>query len=249
MMGEKMANPPLVEAVCEFKFAPSSNWDWTIPGRLYDKISDEFSVRGQVEGIQIVLKPMGKGEQPTPSQLGVALIRMQRPNKSALVQVGPNLLAVNHLRPYPDWTTFRALVTRMFDQYIEVAGFAAINRAGLRYINQIPLGAPKTDLSSIVSTDPGLCGPLDRPLAGFYQRFELQHDAPSGILVLQVGTQSTPDGEFVNIDLDFGSQPGPDAARGADLVAWLDQAHEVVERSFIGSLNPECFTRLKEGRS
>jgi hypothetical protein len=46
----------------------------------------------------------------------------------------------------------------------------------LRYINQIPLSEEMTDLSLLISVAPPLTGRLQRPLLGFYQRYELSNE-------------------------------------------------------------------------
>jgi len=34
----KYRNPPIEEALCEFRFVPSQDWDPTVPGRFHKKI-------------------------------------------------------------------------------------------------------------------------------------------------------------------------------------------------------------------
>lgn len=76
-MGEKLLSAPMIEALCEFRFTPSSPWDWTLPGRLYDQIGNEFTERSQVDavGVQIQLGPRkstffsdNKGTRPCPNK-------------------------------------------------------------------------------------------------------------------------------------------------------------------------------------
>src|SRR5438093_1211585 len=109
-MAEKLKYSPLIEALCEFRFAPSPSWDWTIPGRLYDEIGRDFPERAQVDGVavQFVLGPEKASAQPVIN--GPARVQMKRADGTAMVQVGPNLLVVNHLRPYVGWETFRPMI-------------------------------------------------------------------------------------------------------------------------------------------
>jgi uncharacterized protein (TIGR04255 family) len=58
---EPLVRPPLVEAVCEFRFAPTDQWDLTVPGRLYDRIRHEFPLREQAQSFALQL---GEGAQP-----------------------------------------------------------------------------------------------------------------------------------------------------------------------------------------
>src|SRR5437667_2265720 len=44
--------PPLIEAVCDFRFSSSQPWDWTIPGLLYEQIRDNFPNKTQINIIE-----------------------------------------------------------------------------------------------------------------------------------------------------------------------------------------------------
>ena len=42
MMSRQYIKPPVVEAVCEFRFSPDTKWDLTIPGLVYEKVQGQF---------------------------------------------------------------------------------------------------------------------------------------------------------------------------------------------------------------
>jgi uncharacterized protein (TIGR04255 family) len=245
---EPLVRPPLVEAVCEFRFDPSAEWDWTIPGRLYDRIGDEFPRREQVQGIGFQLQ-LGEGPQPTiPAvQGGVDRVLMSREDGSALVQVGPNHLVVNHKLPYPGWAGFFMLIERILGMYLHLVPSSA-QRVGLRYINQIP--GPfdgSVEIGSLITLDPPIPPEIARPLLNFYQRYELRHDDPEGVLIHQTGMQLTPENEMaLMLDLDFGSLPGsaPDVSEAGP---WLQAAHDRVEDAFQASVNPKLLERMRRG--
>lgn len=52
-MGDKMVNPPRIEAICEFRFAADGKRNQVIPGRLYDPIQEDFPERKQADGISL----------------------------------------------------------------------------------------------------------------------------------------------------------------------------------------------------
>jgi len=247
-MGDKLLSPPLMEALCEFKFAPSAPWDWTFPGRLYDQLAGEFPVHSQVDGVgvQIHFGP----DKPVSSQVikGPDRIQMKRTDGSAMVQVGPHLLAVNHLRPYSDWESFRALILRVFEKYIKLSGECSLERIGLRYINQIQSIKVDTGrVGELISVTPSLKGTLHRPLAGFYQRYEIIYEAPRGVLIHQTGIRNTEQGKALMLDLDFGSNELQGVCDQSAVKTWLDTAHEVVYDCFVTSLTREFYEELKGG--
>ena len=247
-MGDPLKNPPLIEAMCEFRFDPESEWDWTIPGRIFEKIGDEFSERGEVHRLGITVNEGGDGApKPTVIQGGPDRIQFKRADGTAIVQAGPRLLSINHLRPYRTWEDFRDLVLRMYDTYVGVSGSHPLHRIGLRYINHLPLPPIGQELHEMLTTKPNLSGRLDRKVTSFFQRYALQHDDPPGILIHQTGLQRSDDDPIVTLDLDFYSQEVRGIGSGDALGDWLDRAHARVEEAFIDSLNAEAYERLKRG--
>jgi uncharacterized protein (TIGR04255 family) len=195
-MAQALKNPPLIEAVCEFRLAPGSEWDWTIPGRLYDRIRREFPERSELHRIGVAVRhPPNVPSAPALIEAGPDRVQLKRPDGSAMVQVGPRMLAINHLRPYDRWEVFRDLVLQITKAYGEVATIHPLARIGLRYINQIPRSDRLT--KQIIRIWPSLYGTLNKPVTAFYQRYELQHEMPKGTLVHQTGIQTTDAGDAV----------------------------------------------------
>jgi len=245
---EPLAKPPLVEAICEFRFEPSEQWDLTVPGRLYDRIQDDFPHRETVQGVGFTLH-VGQGvEASVPTVQGsLDRVLMAREDGSVLVQTGPHLLVINHRLPYPGWEDFHALISTVLETYLDLVP-SSFERVGLRYINQIPVPLTEgVEIGSLIALDPPIPPEMERPLANFYQRYELRHDNPVGILIHQTGMQLTQENETVlMLDLDFGSLPEarPDMG-GAD--AWLRSAHDRIEEAFRASVNPGLLDRMKRG--
>jgi uncharacterized protein (TIGR04255 family) len=129
----------------------------------------------------------------------------------------------------------------MLDRYLELLPEApTFERTGLRYINRIKL-SEGCDLGDFMTLEPPLSGALDRPLVGLHQRNERLYDAPRGVLVLQTGIQKLPAGNFLMIDLDFGSAGPPFSAAGESRDRWLDAAHDRVHEAFVASLSPNAY--------
>jgi uncharacterized protein (TIGR04255 family) len=244
----QLAKPPLVEAVCEFRFDPSGEWDWTVPGRLYDRIQNEFPRREQTQGFGFSLQ-LGEGLQSAVPAIqgGLDRVLMSREDGSASVQIGQNQLVINHRLPYPGWEGFFAIIRHILKTYLDLVP-SSFERVGLRYINQI--SAPferEFEIGSLITLDPPIPKEIERPLANFYQRYELRHDKPEGILVHQTGMQFSPENEPVlMLDLDFGSLPNaaPDVAEAGP---WLHGAHDRVEEAFLASVNPKLLDRMRRG--
>lgn len=242
-MLEKLKSPPLIEALCEFRFSAKEDWDWTVPGRLYDELKDEFPERGQVQAIEVKLdvKQLSQG-------IGIDRVQMKRKDGSAMVQVGPHLLVVNHLLPYSDWNEFLRLIIKVLEKYTNLATHAPFERIGLRYINQIPIqNEEQYEIGKHITLVPPIPKAIARPLAGFYQRYELKHDDPEGLLIHQTGIVKSQSGQLnIMLDLDFMASK-VSHLDGSSIGDWLTKAHRQIEIAFAESVEVELFKTMKEG--
>ena len=67
----------------------------------------------------------------------------RNPSAKRLVQVGLGMLAVNQLRPYSDYATFRKEIEKRLADYREIALPKKLTRLALRYINHIAVAEDK----------------------------------------------------------------------------------------------------------
>lgn len=252
-MGELLTKQPLVEALCELKFSPSDKWDTDIPELFYNQVKDEFP---EYTTLNPVSFQVAVGGQPIdmPEQTK-ALSRLQIRNKdnSVVVQIGADLLVVNHLQPYTSWESFKDLILRMGSKYVEMIGEVKLERVGLRYINHISPPEGRFEIEQFLSVFPILPSPLNLDLAGFSQVYEFQYVQPKAVLKHQTGIVQRSDGRVVLLlDLDFISQ-GIESIESNNktfdlsswLQNWLNQAHDCVEAAFISSLNSDYYESLR----
>ncbi|MEW5868375.1 MAG: TIGR04255 family protein [Chloroflexota bacterium] len=245
-MGEKLKNPPLVEALCEFRFAENTTWDWIVPGQLYDRIQTDFPERSQIQsvGFQFPASPNINSVASIHQLPG--RVQLKRADGSAMVQVGHNLLAINQLKPYPSWEEFSSLILSILEEYRKVVGNLVLERIGLRYINHLIVPDQLAAISDMITLTPPLSGSLARPIRSFYQRYETEQDNPKGLLIHQTGTQQDEQANPVFVlDLDFGSTQVQGLKSAQDVKAWLDLAHERLYEAFIASLNPKLYAEFK----
>src|SRR5579872_3812502 len=127
-MRKKYKNPPLIEALCEFYFAPEDSYDFenTIT-LLNEKIQTHFpkKFRLQLQASQINIDNSGI---PIVNEQKLPLVRFQSSTEQVLLQLGQNLLTVNHLKPYTSWEEFLPSVEMGFNAYREVVKPTAIRR-------------------------------------------------------------------------------------------------------------------------
>ncbi|HBC42525.1 MAG: TIGR04255 family protein [Pseudanabaena sp.] len=253
-MGEPLTKQPLVEALCELQFSPSEKWDITLPGLFYAQVKDEFPERTTLNPVsfQFAVSEKPFVDLPQPSSIFPRL-QLKRSDSSVVVQIGSDLLVVNHLQPYTSWENFRDLILRMFNKYVELLGEVKLQRIGLRYINHISPPNGRFEIEQFLSVFPIFPSPLNLDLVGFSQVYEFQHIQPKGLLKHQTGVVQKADGKLVLlVDLDFISQEiefNEATEKPQDLSHcfqnWLNQAHDHIESAFIASLNPDYYELLK----
>ena len=141
-MRRKYLKPPVIEAVCEFRLAPDTQWDTTIPGLIYEKVKKEgFRIKAQgiIPQPTMVATPQGIVQTMRLQQS----VRFLTEDNTKFVQVAPGILSINCLRPYPSWEKgFKPLIEKMFDIFSNAAQVDFFQRIGLMYNNRIEIPSP-----------------------------------------------------------------------------------------------------------
>ena len=120
-MSKQYQNPPVVEALCEFRFAKDCISDPAIPGLLYSKknISDHFPIRDK-RIVQELKIHQEKDQQLIQEVMITSWAMFLSEDRLALIQVSPSLLSVNVLRPYPTWQSFQPMILNVFNELTEL---------------------------------------------------------------------------------------------------------------------------------
>ncbi len=231
-MARRYKNPPVVEALCEFQFVPSQPWDLTIPGLIYEKVKKKFPDRKQQVGIGVQFRSTEKGierkVEPAPPR-----VQFHRKDKTALIQVAPDLLAVNQLKPYPAWTKFKPMVLEALQMYREVANPKGFKRIGLRYINKINIKAESVELSEYVDFYPYVPKELPQLRTSFMSRVEIPYLNDQDRMLVTIGSAppESPNTTSIVLDIDH-IMAIPEAISMEVTEEWIEQAHSAIEGVF-----------------
>jgi len=141
-MRKKYKHPPIVEVVSEIRFSPESEWDITVPGRLFDLIKKDFPKKKEkIVYESSISQKEGEFSQTTrPSPLMWFLSQ----DDSKIIQAGKNLLSINHLKPYSSWEEMYSIISDNLAKYIKIANPKGIDKITLNYINTINI--PKKEI-------------------------------------------------------------------------------------------------------
>ncbi len=243
-MGKKYANPPLVEAVCDFRLAPDCKWDLTIPGLIYEEIKDEFPQKEQRFFQDLKIRPSDKGfQQLVNSEQRVLFLTKDR---NIFVQIGDRLMAINCLKPYPTWQEYKPRIESAYGALIKRVNFEKFQRLALRYINRIEIPGEhleSNEFSEYFNFRPFLGKGLPQDIQDFILGCKLPFSDGRDGCKIQMNNivPDDPKNTALLLDIDY-SLIQEDTVSINDVPEWLEEAHKKIETIFEG-----CITdRLRE---
>lgn len=237
-MGKQYQNPPIVEALCEFQFISDTPWSDTFHELFYEKIKRNFPTKQKQVNFGIEIK---QDNQSVEYKQMPATERMQFLNESkvALVQLSPDILTINHLKPYPNWEKFKPSIIDTLKQYCDVVNPKGLKRIGLRYINKIDIKEEKVFLENYFNFFPKLPDTLPKQHGNFNIRIEFSYEKDK--LLLTFGTIVSGQADVVSFifDLDYNVNI-PTEIKFENIDSWLDKAHKNIEDTFEACITDKC---------
>jgi uncharacterized protein (TIGR04255 family) len=226
MSANQLKNPPIEEAVCEFTFAsPAQQFDLTVPGRLKVHPSmAEYSGEPQSQNIQII----------SPNQAPTIEFRVQFPTaeRTRLVSIRRNTLAISVLRPYEGWAKFKPRVERALDAYFEAISQFEVARIGVKYVNRIVIPKAGTDPAAVLTVLPAEGKISDARLSNFTQFTEFVRADGIKVLVTQASLQpKAPNTTEYLLDIDVIWDQHVLGSRN-DIIAMAEKLHTIEGEAF-----------------
>lgn len=245
-MGEKYSDPPLIEAVCAFRLPPESKWDLTIPGLMYPKLTKNYPGKEQRPVSEVELKQTEAGIVQNISTSERVFFHAE--NRNAFVQLGPNLLSVHCLKPYPTWQSFQPRIDEAFKALTETVAISALERVGLRYINRIEIPSLEVDLDHYFDFRPYLGERLPQAMVTFLLGCELPMGEGKDCCRVQLSraVASEEGSSAFMLDVDYFAI-APRSVVVDQALDWVEKAHAQVESVFEGCITDasrEIFRRL-----
>lgn len=174
--GKQYNKPPIDEAVVEFLFDPTREWDATVPGRLQAALANAYPGQPRTQML-FSLAPQVLGTAPRiPFAPGV-VSRTLLPSADGkrLIGISANLLTVHELEPYGGWDEFSGRVAEALHVYWNVHVPRGVRRIRVRYVNRIVIPVAAVDLDDYFTSAPRLPGG-GGPLQNFITRVEQPYD-------------------------------------------------------------------------
>ena len=204
-------SPPIEEALCEFRFAPSPGWDLTIPGRLQTALGDEYRGKPREQKAFQVGLSVHEGK-PADLRFGEGLAKVQLATKEGtrLVGVGPDTLSIHMLRPYRDtknfqqggWEEFGPRIATALEAYQRVTEPSNINRVSVRYINRINIPLGNVNIEDYLSCANLQIEGLPELYSNFVSRVEYVYDEQRSLILSYGLLEGSPNHVDCLLDLD-----------------------------------------------
>ena len=244
-MSRQYSNPPLREAVCEFRYRADGHWDLASPGLIYSVLSNEFPRRLAERSPAALAAPVFGSPDLVPHEVQVEFrVGPQEPLKFwresdeyGHIAVAPYSLSVHHFKPYPSWEGFSGIIDRSAKAYQEVLKPTKVQRIGLRYINDIDLDQTPASLEEFFDFYPFVGSNLPQNLSTFQCLVQCAFEDARDSLILRMTTvpKSKEQNAQVVLDLDY-FLAQPDHFELTETAKWLEQAHSNLESVFEGCL-------------
>jgi uncharacterized protein (TIGR04255 family) len=242
----KYKNPPIVEAICEFRFSKDTKWDPIIPGSVYEKVKGQFPHKESRLEQQVILKTEEAGFNQNLVASQRALMLSQ--DRSSLIQVGQHLLSINYLKPYAGWENFRPKIKMAYDTLGEITEINGIDRLALVYIDRIEIPGKRIELEDYFKFYPQLGQELPHDHTNFMVGVEFPYNEKRDSCRLQLTSAMATKKDHLALLLTteyyLAKQKSvlPDKA-----LDWMEGAHTKVRGLFKGCITEkleDLFERL-----
>jgi uncharacterized protein (TIGR04255 family) len=253
-MAEILKNKPLVEAVFEIRWLLRENEHGgkidphysILIGALYERVKDKYPFHERLMAASV------------PDDLLEWVVQHRfrcEQDRWPLIQIGPGVLTLNDTQGYT-WDDFHrrmeALVRIFFDVY---PTFPSIQHVRLRYINAIPfdyeqdnvLDFLRDQLKIDVRIHEGLFADTEvraHPDA-FDMRFAYRSNRPAGSIQLRLARGQKQERDILIWETFTYTTTKQLFSDPDSIVAWADQAHDLIEDWFFKLIDGELIRRFE----
>lgn len=237
--GRRYKNPPIEEALCEFRFKSGQDWDFTIPGKLQVQLKEDYSGKPRDQkALEIGLDMQAGNPANLRYNEGLARVQLMSEDGKRIVGVGPNTLSVHMLKPYQSldsersgWEDFKSRISTALDAYWDVTKPDGICRIGIRYINKITIPEKNPNIKEYLKSALPKIDGLPEKSTKFVSRIEYTYSDEMYLVVLQGLAGSHENHVEVLLDLDMVSDTSESINRDKAL-ALTDKLRDYERKAF-----------------
>ncbi len=250
-------NKPLVEAIFELRWelqerAPGIKIDpdyKILIGRIYDRVTEEYSYREQLPTATI------------PDEMAGYVVQhrfRKDKDKWPLIQIGPGIITLNDTEGYV-WEDFEERISKVVDNlfgaYPNAEDNLKVNGLLLRYIDAIDFNYGGVDLFDFLKKQMKMnigvheklfkdTGVIKLPL-GFDLRFSFQSSKPIGAVHLRFTRGKKDDNDVLIWETRVQAVQDDCPKVKEEIVEWIVKAHELADDWFFKIIEGELLQRFE----
>ena len=152
-------------------------------------------------------------------------------DESGFISVGPYYFSAHHFAPYPGWKQFKEVAIYGESTYSTIAEPSAVERVGLRYINEINLPQKNLLLNEYFDFYPFFGQDIAEDIWSFDCAIQVPFEDGKDSLLARISSLPSNEegGARIKLDFDYSSEKPGELLDAAD---WLDKAYEHISRTF-----------------
>lgn len=206
MERRRYRHPPIEEALCEFLFTPTQEWEFGRGLAVGQRLKDEYGGKTLLQQHMGARVAVGSALPGPPFQMMADLnarVQFRNADNTRLIGVGQDVLSVHALRPYQGWDEFRPQIVRALAAFTDEVRPGGVARIVVRYINRVVLpnvARPLADFFTLVARPPA---DLPQPPQSILTRWDLSPaDAPIRLMVTIGDLEASPNQRTTLLDLE-----------------------------------------------
>lgn len=237
----KYRNPPVVEAVCEFRFSADTSWEQDIPEQFYDAVKERFPIRESKKEQALQIKTNDEGiEAHRLETIDIPIFLAE--DRRTLIQVSPHGLSIHRLRPYHSWEDFRPTINLAYDTITSLTDVTGFDRIGLLYVDKIEIPGDDIKLADYFTFYPHCGDGLPGDVMNFMVGCDFSYNGNRDICRLRL-TRAMPERQKTSAYLlttDY-FLARRNTVKPENALVWVEEAHTTAKVLFKG-----CVTKKLE---
>ena len=237
--------PPLIEALCEIKFAETKG-DFTSWGDFYREIKSFYPQKNELpRGIEFQFTPNEGSINPTEF-----VKRFISIDNAQLIQATKDFLILNRLSPYLGYEDFKKSFGKVLKIYAEIFSPKRSVQLSMRYVNQIIIPREKFSIEDYFGLVPMRLEDVTNAIGSMFVQVQIAPQLADHFLQVTLrSAPSTPESNSVFFLDIFDAFPINSEYKESSILKAMDDAHANIEHVFeklVQERLREVFQEVKE---
>lgn len=238
-MPKTYKNPPLLEAVCEFRFVIAGNYSAEQVSTFYEIIKGSFPLqkKGKINKLEFRIDTEKTPEENkgSISQDFYEFEQYFSEDEKYSIQLDGGRVSIHRIKPYTAWSQFLPLIQTVYGAYLETFKPKELVRIGVRYINEIVLPVDAFIFSDYFTLSASVPSLNEDNRQSIFLGSAFEQEGGRDAIKVQFGDKQLPEetgNKAFVLDLDYFLVTATVALDEVD--EWLTTAHTNLEKVFEG---------------